>query len=464
MTEGSRERSGPRLASVLIGACIGWGLLLGGCGPDAPRPLLGGYPRHNVVLISIDTLRADHLGAYGYDRPTSPGLDAIARESVLFDRAYAPVASTWPSLVSMLTSLRPQRTNVRANGELLADDVPTLATILRERGWTTAAFLANACDAFTRDFDARACVDDRGVSARAIAWLEKAPNEPFFLWVHYLAPHEEYRPPSEFDLFTRASYDGPFDGNRRQVNRATLGEVPMSDADREQVIALYDGEVRFSDALVSLVWRELGRRELLENTLVVVTADHGEELGDHHDYFYHICSVHEPALRIPLMIRLPDGRGAGARVAELVENVDIAPTLLELLGEPLPADLDGESLVPQLEARPAAGRRALSEFYRPGLDPILSLRTDRWRYVYNPGGTTPLCLPVGEFYAVAGEELYDHGDDPLERVNVAAQHPEVAARLRGEASAAYRRMRDAPALHARPETMENLRALGYAVD
>ena len=464
MNGDSREGPGPgsrvALHAALVVACA----LPFGCAPEAPGPLAGAYPRHNVVLISVDTLRADHLGAYGYTRPTSPMIDAIARQSVLFERAFAPVAATWPSLASLLTARRPHNTNVRANGELLADDVPTLATVLGERGWTTASFVANACEAFTRGFDARACAKDPVVSTRATAWLAEAPPEPFFLWLHYLAPHEEYRPPPDFDLFTRADYDGPFDGNRREVNRATLGEVSMSDADREQVIALYDGEIRFTDALISQVWQTLERRELLEKTLVVVTADHGEELGDHHGYFYHICSVHEPALHIPLMIRLPDGRHAGARVEGLVENIDVVPTLLALLGEPLPSDLDGTSLLPHMEASPPESRRAVSEFYRPGLDPILSVRTDRWRYVYNPGNTTPRCLPLGDFYEVAEEELYDHGDDPLERRSVAAEHPDIVAGLRAEATATYQAKRSGPAIHAHPETMENLRALGYVVE
>jgi arylsulfatase len=457
-----RNRSARRpgaapLAALLVGALIG-------CSNADSESLAGRYPDHNVILISVDTLRADHLGAYGYSRPTSPTLDGIATESVVFDRAYAPAAATWPSLVSMLTALSPHASNVRVNGELLADDIPTLATLLHQRGYTTAAFLANACEAFTRDFDTRECLPDAKITAQALAWLEAAPKEPFFLWLHYLAPHEEYRPPPRFDRFTSKSYQGPIDGTRQPIDRATLGETTLTRADHEQIVGLYDGEILFTDTLIAAVWSRVAQLGLLPRSLAVVTADHGEELGDHHGYYYHICSVYEPALRIPLMVRLPDGAGAGRRVAAMVRNTDIAPTLLELLGQEAPESFEGVSRRALLEGEDALPVDSPSEFYRPGMAPVLSLRTDRWRYVYNPGDTTPECMPRGRFFEVGTEELYDQERDPLDQRDVLALHPDVAAELRERATRAYHVDRRAPAIYARPETMENLRALGYIVD
>jgi arylsulfatase A-like enzyme len=435
-----------------------------GCSAPSSESLAGRYPDHNVILISVDTLRADHLGAYGYSRPTSPTLDSIATESVVFDRAYAPAAATWPSLVSMLTALSPQASNVHVNGELMADDIPTLATLLRDRGYTTAAFLANACAAFTRDFDTRECLSDAKVTLRALAWLDAEPKQPFFLWLHYYAPHEPYRPPPRFDRFTSKSYQGPVDGSRQPIDRATVGETTLSAADHEQIISLYDGEILFTDSLIAVVWSKLSQLGLLSHSIAVVTADHGEELGDHNGYYYHICSVYEPALRIPLMLRLPDGVGAGRRVAARVRNIDIAPTLLDLLGHDTPESFQGASRRVLLEGGVETHDDPPSEFYRPGSAPILSLRTDRWRYVYNPGDTTPECMPRGRFFTVAGEELYDQSHDPLDRHDVLGEYPDVAAALREQAARLYHAERRAPAIHAQPETMENLRALGYIVD
>jgi arylsulfatase len=452
----------PRAWTGLLTALLFIGPI--GCSSADSESLSGRYPNHNVILISVDTLRADHLGAYGYSRPTSPTLDGIAAESVVFDRAYAPAAATWPSLVSMLTSLSPHASNVRVNGELLADDVPTLATLLRARGYTTAAFLANACEAFTRDFDTRECLPDAKVTAQALSWLDAAAKEPFFLWLHYLAPHEEYRPPARFDRFTSKRYQGPIDGSRQPIDRATLGETTLTRADHEQIVGLYDGEILFTDTLIAAVWSRLAELGLLSRSLAVVTADHGEELGDHHGYYYHICSVYEPALRIPLMVRLPDGASAGRRVTALVQNADIAPTLLELLGQDPPESFEGASRRALLEGGDGLSSEAPSEFYRPGMAPVLSLRSDRWRYVYNPGDTTPECMPRGRYFQVGTEELYDQQRDPLDQHDVLAQHPDVAAELRDRATRAYHADRRAPAIHANPETMENLRALGYIVD
>lgn len=431
----------------------------------ARAPLNGAYAGHNLLLISIDTLRADHLGAYGYARDTSPWIDAFATESVLFERAYAPVAATWPSLVSMLTSLAPRSSNVRLNGELLEEGIPTLQRVLRENGYATAAFLANACEAFTRDLDDRECVADPDVTAHAVQWLRNAPREPWFLWLHYFAPHHEYRPPPAHDLFTRRDQDGPFRGSREWIDRATLGEISMSLADRAQVAGLYDGEVHFADSLAAGVWKTLSQRGLTARTLALVTADHGEELGQHHDYFYHLCSVHEPALRIPLILRLPDGRLAGRRTASIVENVDIAPTLLALLGVAVPRSFEGSSLVPLLASGDDEGpNRARSEYYRDGSERIVSLRTERWRYVYNPGDTTPFCIPLGDYYDVEPEELYDHASDPDEARNVVAEYPGVTAALRAEVESSYHSDRRAPPIRADRAAKERLRALGYIAD
>ena len=174
----------------LLGACAA----LAGCGEPASAPFE--HPRASILVISVDTLRADHLGSYGYARATSPNIDRLATQAVRFERAFAPRAHTWPSLTSMLTGLRPRTANVRAPGELLAKGVPTLASVLRDAGYATGAFLANYCNPGVKLFETGRCGSDTQVAEAATAWLAKRGSGPFLLWLHLMAPHAPYQPPA----------------------------------------------------------------------------------------------------------------------------------------------------------------------------------------------------------------------------------------------------------------------------
>jgi arylsulfatase A-like enzyme len=439
------------------------GALAALCGCGVPAPLV--YPRANVVVITVDTLRADHLGCYGYARATSPHVDRLAAESVRFERAFAPRGHTWPSLTSLLTGLYPRTTNVRGPGELLAKGVPTLASVLREAGYATGAFLANFCNPGVRLFDDAKCDSDTAVTEAATRWLAERGEGPFLLWLHLMAPHAPYQPPALFDRFGDPAYAGPVDGGTPLLNAAYLAGRALEPADREEALALYDGEVLFSDFLVASLLAQLRTAGLDPATVVLFTADHGEDLGDHHHYWEHACSIYDSSLRIPLLLRLPDGRFAGTSRSEIVEIVDLLPTLLELVGAAAPAGSEGRSLVPLL-AGSASGpeRPALAELYdfEQGGE-ILSLRSGRWRYVYNERAVVPVCQPDGSRYPIPVEQLFDLAADPGETRDRSAELPAVAAELRRELLDRYGpRGPSPPPLRATDkETIERLRALGY---
>jgi arylsulfatase A-like enzyme len=430
------------------------------CG--APRPA---YPRANIVVISVDTLRADHLGCYGYPRATSPNVDRLAREAIRFERAFAPRGHTWPSLTAMLTGLRPRTTNVRGPGELLAKETPTLASVLRGAGYETGAFLANFCNPGVKLFETGRCGSDTSVTQAAIDWLGGRGKEPFLLWLHLMAPHAPYQPPHAFDRFADPAYRGPVDGGQPLLQLSHPRGRPLEPADRERLLSLYDGEVLFSDFQIGRLLTELERSGRAAGTLVVFASDHGEDLGDHHDYFEHACSIYDSTLRIPLLLRLPDRRGRGTTRAAIVENIDLLPTLLELVGVRAPEHVEGRSLVPLLAPGGSEDEgTALAELFSWGQPAeILSLRNAHWRYVYNPKGVTPLCPPDGDRYPIAVEELYDQSADPGETRDLAAQLPDVAAGMRRELLERYGPLGpNPPPLRATDkETLEHLRALGY---
>jgi len=437
--------------------------------PDPIEKLLpGGYSGSNVIFISVDTLRADHLGLYGYSRDTSPNLDRLAKEAVTFDRAQAPRGLTWPSLVSMLTSLYPKSSNVRRNGDLLSEEVLTLADILKGKGYATAAFFGNACGVIMRNLDTNFCGSDEEAHRDAIRWLKDRDESPFFFWVHYKAPHEEYAPPPVHDVFTRPDYRGEATGERTYLDAVTLAGKRPEQKDLDHVVALYDGEVRYADSMLGEVWKTLLREGILESSIVIFTSDHGEELLQHNNYFYHSCSIYESVLHIPLVIRFPDKSLNGVRIPELVGNIDITPTLLELLGVDLPNSFEGQTLLPLMNREPRAKEeftRSFAEYYRPGTGWIGSIRTDRWHYIYNPEKITTACRPQGTYFGIDEEELYDHAKDTMEVRNLATLHTDLLADFRHEILEAFGRQREwGPPRRANPEIIEQLKAMGYLTE
>ena len=425
------------------------------------------YPGKNVLVISIDTLRPDHLASYGYSRVTSPTIDALAGRGVTFEQAFAPRGSTWPSLATMLTSLSPLGHNVRENGQYMAPGTTTIADILHEKGYAARAFVSGTVCHMTRKvpaFEKIACGEDRYVTERAVNFLRTHDERPFFAWVHLIAPHGPFMPPPEYDKWTKPDYSGPI-GRGEQVTLAAFirSQKPLTDADRAQLYGLYDGEILFADALVKQILDELAARGLADNTIIAFLADHGEELADHNGYLYHSCSVYDSVLRIPLMIALPDGAGAGRRVSQIVETEDLTPTLLELLEVPALPSFEGQSLVSLLEGRPGdEDRVAWAEWYdKVSRNTVQTVRSSRWRYVANPHNLTPRCPPMGDYYKVKAEELYDHRTDPLDLHDVRPNHPDVAEQYAKLAAAKNAESGEDAPQELDPNLLEELRSFGY---
>jgi choline-sulfatase len=434
------------------------------------RPI-GSYPRHNILVISVDTLRPDRLGVYGYERPTSPVVDELASEAITFERAFAPRGMTWPSLATMLTGLQPTTTNVRWNGQYIPLTVANIARLLRNTGYETGAFLGGSiCHmaGATHSFDTLACGEDTELSAKAGEFFRAPKRRPFFTWVHYMATHAPYQPAAEYDRFTRRDYAGPVRGDRATLDGLVVRQEQLSADDLAQLNGLYDGEVLSADAQVAQLLAALDDGDLRRNTIILFTADHGEDLWEHNRYLYHACSIYDSSLQVPLILALPDGGGAGTRFRDVVELVDVTPTLLELVGVARLPSFEGTSLLPRLGVGDGAHAddsanepTATGEWYDPALRKSLqTVRTARWRYISNPDELTPRCVPEGDYYKVAREELYDHDADPGETRNVAAEHPEVTQRfaaLLGGSDAA----KDAAPLPIDPKLRDQLRALGY---
>ncbi len=372
--------------------------------PQAPPVTSADEPR-DLLLITVDTLRADRMGAYGGEHDATPVFDALARQGALFERAYAQRGSTWPSLVSIMTSLHPTTHGVRANGQPLPGAPTALADLLAARGYRCGAVLTNASELGWSGFEDVLPVmeEPRDVLAadRALEWLELEDDRPFFLWVHFVAPHDPYQPPPEHRRFVAPHYQGYMDGSIPATTRLLFGEAPIEPADRAQLLALYDGEVAWTDAQMGRIVDRLRDGSRLDDTLIVVSADHGEELLDRHRYPFHNASVYEGTLRIPLLFRLPGRVPSGTRHDDLVASLDIAPTVLDLMGFPEPEGFQGRSLRPALEGNELPARAVFSELE----DKVLTLRDERERWVWNPGGYSPPLVPSSRIQQAG----FDHG-------------------------------------------------------
>lgn len=406
--------------------------------PAAVEPASG----LNVLLITSDAPRADRLGVYGHERETSPALDALADSGVLFEYAMAQRGETWPSLASLMTSQYPIEHGVRRNGDQfpLSPTSVMLVERLKAYGCVTGAALGNCEPAgakFGDTFWHRG--DDPAVTRSAVTWLNENKDRRFFLWLHYFNPHYPFTPPPEYrKMFTDPEYKGMIAGDNKQLMSVMPGLTPFSEEDRGHVGALYDGNVRFMDDQVNRVLAEVENLGLSKNTLIVFTADHGECLYDRQDYFFHSACTHESVLRVPLIFAGAGIGQQGVRVSDVVESVDVALAILEILGLPAPDSFSGTSLVPAFRGEKLELGPAFSEY----CDLMLSIRTDTHRFLCNPTGHDikivsraqrkrhGLPLDIKAHYAVEQEELFATHGDPAERHNLITEQPALAEELR----------------------------------
>lgn len=468
------------------------------------------------MLITIDTLRADRLSCYGYDKGHTPTFYALAAQGVLFEQAMCDIPWTTGSMASVMTGTLGPRHGVHLRTERLGTSQRTLAELLRERGYRTAAVVGSFAvsavygldqgfqsfdDEFTRPLVGAAgddtvaavakvpdpthgangswinrklrndaCRSDAEVSERAVAWLRKNRNHPFFLWVHYLGPHER--------LFTG------------------VGAVSQQEP---RIIADYDRDLQKTDAALKTLLSAIGELGLNRDLLLVLHADHGQSLGEH-QFVGHGNDLYDVSVHVPLLMRSAGRIPAGQRVRQLVRNVDILPTILELLALPRPAGLNGRSLVAAISGKAMPDLPSYSETYVPTVSPwpmtvpgvgvVLgpvaryALRTEHWKFVENKFSPPcamgisahrstragwfdkwelqdPKTLVPDECGHLHDDELYDLAADPGEVRNLAAEHPDVtqqlAARL-GGMMAGHAEAEDAGLSTA---DRERLRSLGY---
>ncbi len=451
-------------------ACLSM-LLFAACGPatvpDGPL---------NVVLISVDTLRPDRLSLYGHDRPTSPSLVQLAAEGVVFERASSHSPRTAPSHMTLLTGLLPAAHGV-VNYDLdgntaLPPDIPTLATLLGDAGWSTAAVTgAGNVDAgmgFARGFQSYEQVDNgpdavAAIFERAAARLDGFGTQPFFLFVHTYETHDPYAPPADARVgFVDPDYAGAIVSDWTQLQppgaswldaHTTFwsGVDPASRLDRNHLLDLYDASIRRVDDLLATLVEQLRRAGVWERTLLVFVSDHGEEFGEHGGFLHE--TVFEECLRVPLFLRLPATERLaplrGRRSDALVGLADVLPTLLDLQGLDVPAHLQGRRL--PLDGSQREEAEIVAHAPRFGL---LSLRSGPWKLVIDVGLQRAL--------------LFDLANDPGETRDLSGSQPLVVARLlRTLAARQDQSARLAASFAPNPpatldETArEHLRALGY---
>ncbi|HUT52589.1 MAG TPA: sulfatase-like hydrolase/transferase [bacterium] len=387
----SRGLSGVRM--ILIGAALSAVVVSAAIGSGCHR----GGKKWNVLIVTMDTTRADHLRCYGYQWIETPTLNQLASQGVLFERAYSCVPLTLPAHASIMTGTVPLYHGVEDNGAYrVPDNLDTMAEILKGKGYQTAAFLSAAVlkSVFNlnQGFDT---YDDSGIEPQkqmsslvaerkgdkttdaAMAWLSEHYQKPFFAWVHYYDPHAEYDPPPPFD---------------------TMYGIP------------YDGEIAFMDTQIRRLMVKLTELGVYENTLIIVVGDHGESLGEHSEPT-HSLFIYDGTQHIPLIIRMPDNPFPGKRVKKAASQIDILSTVLDYLGIPVPPQDQGASLRPIMESadEPEADRFAFMEskmaFLHYGWAPLSGIADGRYKYIKAP---TP--------------ELYDLGKDKKELINLWEQH------------------------------------------
>jgi arylsulfatase A-like enzyme len=415
-----------------------------------------------VVVVSIDTLRRDHVSLYGYPRRTTPGLELLARESVVFDDAVSTSSWTLPAHASLLTSTYPGVHGAVSSRVGLSPSFPNLARTLSENGFFTQAMVTHVYLSkeygFAEGFDRHRYLPDtraEELTNEAIRFLEARGDEDFFLFLHYYDPHWHYDPPPPYDTFFDPSYDGGANGiwwDFKDEDRESIDP-----RDLHHILALYDGEILYTDREVERLFREMKRIGVFEETLVVVTSDHGEEFLEH-GAWEHQKTLYEEQLRIPLVMKLPRGRMGPLRVDHQVSLIDVAPTILAELGIEAPETYQGRPLLSSAGVVESAW--AETEHTLDGSRKIAVRRGARERKSIftlrqNGGELAGIDLELFDLELDSGETT--NLDDPQVREAVedelASYLKEVERRRAGKPPG--------PDVDLSPEEVERLRALGY---
>ena len=429
-------RTGRHASVAVLGRSIAWVLMAAAlaCRGSAPRSPNGGRSDLNVVFITLDTTRADRIGAYGFPSAGTPNIDRVAHDGVLFEQAESVSSLTLPAHCSLFTGRFPFEHQVRDNGVPLPEEERTLAQILHEQGLRTgaftAAFVLDGRWGLARGFDvydgpARVPRTEQGgrgsdrragneVVSHAVAWLESIRSDRFFAWLHFYDAH--------------APYDA---------------------ADRTTRPPGYQPAISFMDAQIGRVLAFLDAQGIRDHTVIIIVGDHGESLGDHGE-LTHGLFVYESVTRVPLIIEVPDDKKHDRRVNALVRSVDVVPTILDLLEIPSAASLSGKSLAPLITGEKTRDRdlEAYSETMYPrdhfGWSDLRAIRSGRFKFIVAPR-----------------PELYDLWADSAERVNLYDTRRTLAAKLADALRALQERNPDHAVDALDPEVAARLSAVGY---
>jgi arylsulfatase A-like enzyme len=383
----------------------------------------------NVILIGLDTVRPDHLGAYGYERGTSPRIDQLAAEGVLFENAVSQAPWTHPSFATVFTSLYPTQHGATTVGTRMSEGFPTLAGILGEYGYATGAVI-NAPSlspkfGVNRGFDHYDILEPWSerpadvVTRSALEWIDLQHDQPFFLFVHYFDPHMPYAPAAPYDTLFDPDYGGTLGASFNIVGTAGLREEWVGqydswpDPDKDHIVALYDGEIAFADRAIGELIDGVAKRGLRDRTLVVFLSDHGEEFFDHGG-LDHGHSLFDELIHVPLVVSLPGRISPTTRISQYVRLVDVMPTILDLLGLEQPPHLEGVSLKPLL-IRTGTPHRGGERLLPPGICYAEALR-------HRITTKSLTAYPWKLIYDVSTQErlLFDLEADPGEQENLMA--------------------------------------------
>lgn len=389
----------------------------------------------SLLLISVDTLRADHMSIYGYNKKTTPNIDLWAKDAVVFNNFYTVIPYTFPSFAALMTGLNPVNTrilnNVIGTTDRISSNTKTLAKILKDNSYLTAAFytnfvLLNKYSGLKNGFDVydynkswkSTDPDYQKLLSDSLNWLNENKKGPFFLWIHLSDPHAPYTPPEEFSCLFNTKYCDVIKTTGisalEKKMKDILGCRVNSDDDIELYKTLYDGEVRQTDLVVGKILDSLHNMNLDKNTVVILYGDHGESF-DHNYDFLHREVLYNSSVKIPLIIRDPDAITKETKINRLIDNTDILPTILNLLNIPSNnLTFDGTSFSDIFQNNIflkifKSGEKKYVYSMNPYLNKF-SITDGQYKYIYSLEGT---CL-----YNNQKEELYDLKKDPQETVNL----------------------------------------------
>ena len=444
-------------------ASLGSSLWFSGCtkqGPAKTKP--------NIIFIVVDTLRADHLSCYGYQRNTTPNIDQLAGEGVLFRNAISAAPWTLPSAASFLTSQYPCVLGISNRAAMIPGEFPLLAELLKQQGYTTHGIVSHtmlsARLGFGRGFDSydeRSSLGHAGISAPAVtdkatSFLQKSHQKPFFLFQHYFDPHCDYH------LHQQYNYYPSYKGNIRSgesIFSLWAKRQDMSEDDIKYLFALYDSEISFTDQYIGTLLNELKQQGLYDNSIIILTSDHGEEFMER-GWIGHTSTLYQELLRVPLIIKFPD---SGARIVDTpVGLIDLMPTLLAYLGLKNPDGLEGKAL-DIASGDPIASRPIFSETFNP--------------QIHRPQPVVPIALRsvvLGDLKLIYDEkkgikQIYDLSKDPYERNDLSSSqsdlHKALALSLAQYTDYVEKKRKKGPIKDERelftPEQRKQLESLGY---